>query len=75
MEFLPVSFLGQTADWNAYGMNPEWHVKLSRHPLRAGTGSPASLFIPQTTFHKLLGLYIVCMQWIPAGSTNLSQNS
>lgn len=50
----------------ACGMELRWYWKLfSFPPVKAGKGSP-SPFISQSTFPKLLGLYIVCTEHLPA---------
>lgn len=75
-ESLLVSFREQTTVWRRVQNEPGIaHGSHPAQPVKAGTGSPISLFIPQSTFHKLLGVYIVDTQRIPVRSTNLCQNS
>ena len=64
MEFLPVSFLGQTAGWKGYGMNPEWHSREaftspseSRDWLSSFSLYPLN-YLSQTTW-SLYGMYPV----------------
>lgn len=67
MESLLVHFLRQTSSWGRPCNEPRMAL-----PVKAGTGSPTLLCIPQSTFHRWITNYIVQTQC--TRSTNPSQN-